>query len=671
MTKPYYLNELQGLRGLAVISVFFYHATPELLPGGFVGVDIFLVLSGYLITGILIKNDCIGFKDLKDFYTKRFRRLYPTLLVCILAVLIFSFILLPDEQVDLANSSIFALLSLSNVYFWKTAGYFDTMAAFKPLVHTWSLAVEWQFYLIYPLVFFISSNRRWLFTILCLGCGISFLISTYAAIYYPVPNYYLPISRAWEFGAGALCHFVRFRNLGNLDRFLIWLCTLVLIISVIFINDKTLYPGWATLPVILATCIYIKRVRSVSLITKILISPTLVFIGNISYSFYLFHQPILAYARHLGFDPTSFVPFCIILVLSILISKLSFNLIEVPFNKSKLEKNQRYKQKFFYSTLFFIALLLSLIIIKDGFPNRIKLYEEIPYRSLGHKISKIGVACKITKVSGFENLDLCIGGDVNSNKIIVAYGDSHLESLQWAISEFATRKRFKVIFSEIKGCGVIIDISAAKGNFDPQKYWKKCNNGLRQLKKLISDSHANVIIASRWTYQFYPTENITSLAFDNTVGGIEIDLPYRQFRAITPDIMLSYEWEAKRAALRKLVAEIGDVSGRVIIVGPIPEIGWDIFKENLSYYKKHQELITELKFPKAIYLQRNNMVMSALREFTSEHSNMRYVEPDSVFCDEFCFAQKNQIPLYVDDDHLSDAGAQLLVEKIFSQFENW
>ena len=293
-------REIDGLRAVAVIPVVLFHAGFENFSGGFVGVDIFFVISGYLITSLIMDDLANNHFSLKQFYERRSRRLLPALFFITIITLPFSVIYLPsDELKDYFQSLAAITIFASNILFWKESGYFDTEASQKPLLHTWSLSVEAQFYLLFPLFLVIAwrfSPQRIFFMIFALAI-LSLILSEWGWRYSPSANFYLISSRAWELFAGSLCAFllrdnkIRPSNIGSLTG-------LVAIISSVLLYDQTTpFPSIYSLLPILGCILVILFSGQDTAIGKILCLKPLVNIGLMSYSVYLLHHPLFVFNR--------------------------------------------------------------------------------------------------------------------------------------------------------------------------------------------------------------------------------------------------------------------------------------------------------------------------------------------------------------------------------------
>lgn len=295
-----YRPEIDGLRTVAVLPVLFFHAGFDLFSGGYVGVDVFFVISGYLITGILVEDYYQGRFSVLNFYERRARRILPALLLVILVTIPFAWAwMLPNQLKDFSQSLVAVVVFSSNFLFWKEEGYFAAAAELKPLLHTWSLAVEEQYYLIFP-VFLIALLRRGIRTTSCALFGValfSFLLSEWGWRHFPEANFYLSPTRFWELLTGSLCA-IFLRTRGNQpSNFLAFVGVVLIGVSVFFYDASVPFPSVYTLAPVIGAALIILYGSPATAVGRILSMRVFVGIGLISYSTYLWHQPLFAMAR--------------------------------------------------------------------------------------------------------------------------------------------------------------------------------------------------------------------------------------------------------------------------------------------------------------------------------------------------------------------------------------
>ena len=366
-----YRKEIDGLRALAVIPVILFHGGLEWFSGGYVGVDVFFVISGYLITTIILQEKEAGTFSIAGFYERRARRILPALYFILFICSLFAwFWLLPHELVNFGKSIVAVVIFASNILFWQESDYFAADAELIPLLHTWSLAVEEQFYVIFPLIMilFWAFGKRILVGIICLIALFSLGLTEWGWRYFPEANFYLIPTRAWELMIGSLVAFYLFYNeqpRGTI-RHPASIIGIGLILLSIFVLDRTLpFPSLYALAPTIGTALIILFATSGTLVNKLLSQRLFVGIGLISYSAYLWHQPIFVFARIRGMDEPETGLIFLLSSFAILLAYLSWRFIELPFrDRSRFTRKQVFSASFIVS-LIFIGVGVAFII-SDG-----------------------------------------------------------------------------------------------------------------------------------------------------------------------------------------------------------------------------------------------------------------------------------------------------------------
>jgi peptidoglycan/LPS O-acetylase OafA/YrhL len=335
-----YRPEIDGLRALAVIPVILFHAGFSAFSGGYVGVDVFFVISGYLITTILV-NDLDSNKfSLFEFYERRARRILPALVVTSLLTIAAAWALMnPIELRKFGNALMGVATFSSNVVFWKSQGYFDEASEINPLIHTWSLAVEEQWYIVFPILLLMlwRFNKNKVFGLLCVAAAASFLMSEWGWRNKPTAAFFLAPTRAWELLAGSIAALIVCKN-GIKGNELFSIFGLVLIfVSVLFFDESTPVPSAYTLAPVIGTVLLILFCAPTTLVAKWLSAKLVVGIGLISYSAYLVHQPILAFVRLYTKDiDLSLVSSVLVVTMSLGLAYLSWKYVESPIRRRTL-----------------------------------------------------------------------------------------------------------------------------------------------------------------------------------------------------------------------------------------------------------------------------------------------------------------------------------------------
>ncbi|NRD73397.1 acyltransferase [Shewanella sp. VB17] len=372
-----YRPEIDGLRALAVIPVIAFHAGFHHFSGGFVGVDVFFVISGYLITSIILVEMEQGRFSLVNFYERRARRILPVLFFVIAACFPFAWLyLMPSDMEDFVQSIVAVATFSSNILFWLESDYFDTAAELKPLLHTWSLAVEEQYYIFFPLflMFAWRMGKTWMLTVLALVFVFSLALGHWGAYNMPTASFYLLPTRGWELLIGVFAAFYLSRHTPKLSYLglnnVLSLSGLGLICLAILTYDETIpFPSLYALVPTLGTVLIIVFAQEGTFVNRILSMKFFVGIGLISYSAYLWHQPIFTFVKYRSFtDPSTGLMLTLCLV-TVLLAYVSWRYIEKP-----LRNKRAYSRQFIFTfsgviTLFFITFG-SMLSLNDGFKSR-------------------------------------------------------------------------------------------------------------------------------------------------------------------------------------------------------------------------------------------------------------------------------------------------------------
>lgn len=372
LKKTDYRPDIDGLRAIAVLSVVVFHAFPSLLHGGFVGVDIFFVISGYLISKHIREDLRAGTFSIKRFYARRVRRIFPALSVILLACLAMGWaILTPGEYEQLGKHVVAGAIFVSNLVFWKEAGYFDNAADTKPLLHLWSLGIEEQFYIVWPLIlaFFWRYTRHlsWIFLGI-LGASLAYSMAVVSQDV--VADFYSPFTRFWELalGAGLVFLIAHKPSLKGVNySTLSWLGLILILSAVILVKQHYAFPGaWALLPTVGAACM-IYAGEKAWLNRQVLSHRLVVWVGLISYPLYLWHWPLLSFARIMESEtPSAIVRFSLLLT-SVVLAWLTYRLIERPLRWNRESRNVVLG---LCLVMFLVAAAGLAVKKKDGFRSR-------------------------------------------------------------------------------------------------------------------------------------------------------------------------------------------------------------------------------------------------------------------------------------------------------------
>jgi peptidoglycan/LPS O-acetylase OafA/YrhL len=452
--------DIDGLRAVAVLLVILFHTGVATFSGGFIGVDIFFVISGYLITGIIARDLNRGTFSLGKFYERRIRRILPALLAILLVCSIACyFIFLPQDLVHFAHSLFAAVLSYSNVYFWTQAGYFKPAYA-KVLLHTWSLGVEEQFYLFLPIILFALRKKRsvipWI--ILCLAVA-SFCSSEWLVLNHESDTaFYMPFARAWELFLGALLGLDVFRLPKShvVQNGLAALGIMLIAVAAIYYKPQTPFPGLsALLPCIGTALLLVSGVDGKTFCTKLLSIRPLVFVGLISYSVYLWHWPLITLARMGGIQGVTdkgLIQKASILAVSLLCGWLSWRFVELPFRTTGSKRIPR--QHLFASVAGVAVVILAIgaiFVLTDGLPLRFP-QAAVRVGTFLDSVQEMRIgSCFITSANHFSDFKktICTNADPKAKNYLLI-GDSHAAALWFGLSQEV--KNARILEATASGC---------------------------------------------------------------------------------------------------------------------------------------------------------------------------------------------------------------------------
>jgi peptidoglycan/LPS O-acetylase OafA/YrhL len=462
-----YRADVDGLRALAVLVVIAFHLGSYRFRGGFVGVDVFFVISGFLICSLLYGDLEAGRFSLARFYERRIRRILPALLLVLAATTIAAaFVLMPPRFEDYAESLAAAALSFSNFFFWQSAGYFDAPAGTKPLLHTWSLAVEEQFYLAFPL--FLAALYRFRRTVVIAALTLiaiaSLAISAVGAFNDPNAAFYLPFNRAWELLLGALLALGAAPLLRGTWAHAVGVAGLALIgASVFLISEQTPFPGLAALPPCIGTAMVIAAGRAgEGVVAKVLALPPIVLIGLMSYSLYLWHWPIIVLFREAALQDTlTRVQQLEVLALCFGLSVLSWLFVERPMRRAPAPRRVVFAAAAAGTLVVTVAALA--VIATHGWPQRLpdnvtRLASFTEYDGMSRY--RTG-ACFIDSRHSYSEFDAdrCLRRDP-SEEAILLIGDSHAAHLWSALA--SELPQTSVLQATASGCKPTVHAEGAR-----------------------------------------------------------------------------------------------------------------------------------------------------------------------------------------------------------------
>ncbi len=648
-----YRTEVDGLRAIAILPVVFFHAGFKAFEGGFVGVDVFFVVSGYLITTIILFDMENNAFSIVTFYERRARRILPALFFVMLCCLPFAWVwLLPSHFKDFTQSLVAVAAFSSNILFWQESGYFGVASELKPLLHTWSLAIEEQYYVLFPLFLMLlwKLRKRWVFSALVVVGVVSLAAAQWGAYNKPSATFFLLPTRAWELAIGALIAFYlsykrehaglpkRFKNTSEVFG---TIGLLMIFYSVFVFDNNTPFPSFFALIPTVGTGLVIIFATSETVAGRFLSTKCMVWVGLISYSTYLWHYPLFAFARHSSLTEPSAALLLLLSAASLLIAYISWRYVESPFRNRELISRKM---------VFAFAAVGSITFAGIGLAGHLGNEYFSKMRLTRQQISIIDEGAK--KSLRHDMLGL---SNVKPNWMLI--GDSHANSLQDSLHKMVVKMNASAVVATADGCPPALNLYRHDLNTGLTCH----NNYSNVLSAIESEGIDNVLISAR--FPLY----LNSERFDNREGGIE--------KGVTKEVIfddVKHKGTIRAPSIRSntikkhlidYVKKISDIGVNVYVLGSIPEVGWDATVAALEKLKTGNEVRTK----RSVYVERNLLVTSFYDEIV-KFKNVRVIHSENSFCDsEYCYATENGIPLYFDSNHLNVHGAEKLVKHVFEQ----
>lgn len=523
-SHPFYRPDVDGLRAIGVLSVIGFHAASQYVPGGYVGVDVFFVISGFLISSIILKGLRDGSFSFADFYIRRIRRIFPALAVVLVATWMIGWAVLEPGAYALVGKHIAAGAAfVSNILLWRESGYFDPVAGSKPLLHLWSLGIEEQFYLFWPL--FLAMAWKWGGRALLLIGAVfaaSFAVNILAIDRYATATFYLPASRFWELSAGSALAYISLHRLKELDAyqsrqafrlggqaFLLRdigaAIGLMLILGATFgLNEATRFPGWWALMPTLGAVLLIAAGGECRVNRTVLASRPMVFIGLISYPLYLWHWPLLVFARIAYDGATREIAVVIAVALSFALSIATYRFIERPLRQG-FPGQGRLVASGLSGSIALVAAVGLITALGGGWSSR---YPEAERQLFDYRYDyKSSFRSSRCLLSGHEKdfAAECAGevGADRSKSMVLIWGDSHGAMLYGALEEVSRAKGFSVAQFTSSSCPPVLNFDKAQ-----RPLCRRLNDAtFQQIVRLRPET---VILAHDWP-QSVPENSLSKL----------------------------------------------------------------------------------------------------------------------------------------------------------------
>ena len=663
-----YRPEIDGLRALAVGGVIAFHSGLGFLPGGYVGVDVFFVISGFLITSIVARQLDDGTFSLRDFYARRMRRILPALVAIVLALLpVAWFVLLPDDLEGLGKSMLATAGFFSNIHFWRAADYFSNAAEFEPLIHTWSLAIEEQFYLVFPLLFLLLHRhaRRMVLWLPILLSLVSLIAAEIVVRRDPQLAFYLTPFRVWEFGLGITTALL-LRRYGTpvpsrATDALAAVGLFAIVIAMILFEATTPVPGvWGLLPVG-GTALVLAFAAAGRGAGRVLALRPMVAIGLVSYSAYLWHQPVFALARLRLLAEPQPAAYAVLVALTLGLAYLTWRFIEQPFRLGRVVPTR----PFAFATTGALAVFIACAVafdVGEGLPGR--LPEEVrQFAVLGPRYDAEVERCRLIDKHNMQGRDVderpCSLGSLNRDRPdnearrLLLIGDSHAASLARGLQDRLDPHGRDVLLVTSGGCSILP--FTAK-----ETYRERCDRFRERAHRALD---ANDPAIDTVAFVFRWSASLSTEDFDNGEGG-------REHRGLGHNPNTEEILARAKSAFAKLVDEERSKGRRVVVLYPMPWHGWNVPKRIAALRLRDGPPVVPLSASRA-RIEARDLPARRLIDAVPGGRDVLKVDPASVFCDVElagrCVAERDGLALYRDDDHVNLHGARAVASRIVAR----
>jgi peptidoglycan/LPS O-acetylase OafA/YrhL len=644
IAKQFY-PEIQGIRAISIIAVILFHFGVRALPGGYIGVDMFFVISGFLITKMIVGEVNHGTFPLVRFYKNRVVRLLPNLFLMIAATVVISyFVLRPYDFFQYAKSLQFSAIYLTNMVFARHQGYFDMSRDVKPLLHTWSLSIEEQFYLIFPifiiLLFKLKSYRITVLVVIALASlGVRF---NYIQHHLPTEGFFSFAGRVWEFIIGGLIVLMpnALKNKFSNSEIISSLGLLLIAASLLFLAEGLPYSGLLLVVPCLATAMVIlasQNTRS----SKWLGSKALVLIGGMSYSLYLWHWPLMVWFHNVDYGLSDTSQTFILLALTVTVSYLAWKYVEEPCRQNREKFSGKTVATMTFSFALFCASIGGYIYAQSGMENRFPSYVAVKKNIADFDFkAATGMSIKYPNSCSSQSepeaiLKQCIFGDLSSKNRFLILGDSHAAVWYPTFQVAAETKHWQGVLVSLAGCPPIFNISS----FDGAK--NICDESFnRRIGALLeTGKFQKVFLVAHWSMY---SEGEPSKQPNHFIS----DAQTTAYDAASSKQVMTRQ-------LQKTIHRMNQNGSEVIIVHSVPTLP-----------KVIQDLPENYTQPR-VKAQQQNQFMTDWVYREQKIGQLSAVDPTTVLCDaQNCKTRINDNVLYTDNNHISAAAAAELVKLI-------
>ncbi|MGX9728032.1 MAG: acyltransferase family protein [Candidatus Electronema sp. VV] len=639
-----YRAEIDGLRAIAVISVVLFHAGFEHFSGGFVGVDIFFVISGYLITTIILSEKEQGIFSLANFYERRARRILPALFFVILISLPFAWLwLIPSDMKDFSQSLVAVSSFSSNILFWRETGYWGATNELKPLLHTWSLAVEEQYYILFPLFLMLMwrFHKRWILSSFIVIAASSLFISEWGAYNKPSANFFLLPTRGWEIAIGACIAFYFLYRKKTIHAILSHrfvdeaLCVVGLLMigyAVFVFDESTPFPSFYALMPTVGTGLIILFSSAETLVGRLLSTKLLVGIGLISYSAYLWHQPLIAFSHHATSTEPSQLILATMATISFPLAYLSWRFIEKPFrNKGTFGRKEIFTYSVIGSVIFIVTGLAG--IATDGFDGRYT-QSRFTLNYIEQKL-KVNHGLSETCAGKFTLSPDCRTSDQPE---ILIWGDSFAMHLAQGIT--ASNPKVKVIQMTKSNCGPFFDVAPVYGSKYSVSWAKGCLEFTEKVREWLKKNTSVKYAVLSSPFSGYISKKSKLMSRNGDLSPANILLAAKEFKKTLNELM--------EMGIRPIIFSPPPANG-VNLGRCLAKTDWKGLNLNLCDFGVDEIINDRIIANQFLNIIKNTSTVIQLDELTCDTS--------------LCKTHFDSIYIFRDDGHLSCEGSAAIGKK--------
>lgn len=632
-----YRPEIDGLRAIAVLSVVIFHLFPSVLPGGFAGVDVFFVISGYLITSIIARDINRQEFSFINFYARRARRIFPALIVVLVTVLVAGwFLLLPDEYAQLGLHTFAGALFTSNLLLWSEVGYFDLSSIEKPLLHLWSLGVEEQFYLVWPILLLTLSRFGLSLFKAVLMIGIASLaFSVWQTYYYPDSAFYSPISRCWQLSAGAsLALWQMQRGSASLAskpmlNFIAFLGLVFLLLTIFVYSEELAWPApLGFLPVLGA--VFLLAISDSFVHRVVLSNRVFVFFGSISFALYLWHWPLLSLHQIVENSVHTDARWAILAV-SVFLAYITTHFVEKPV---RFKGELRHRAAVVTSLLLVVGLGGALVKSNDGFDQRGDQVMATLTRDLTG-----GVTLPASTTNWCHDIELNFCSHQGGSTTVALLGDSHARSLYFGLRDFLAQRNESLIVLGNGGCPPYIEAPYEAMKAECIHFFNTA------LKKLVDDDQIHTVFVTFYLARYFESIETMDYIFPNN-------------GAVKKDDLLALNV----AALRKTLAYISKSGKKIIFLKDVPTMPFNV-RSCLPRSGKGDDWDASSCMADSESIENGaSSVNKALDKLFAKMPDVSVIDLMEGICTEnVCLGATEDRLLYLDDNHLSIYGSKYVI----------